>query len=279
MASDSPPRNDAFLISNNAPPASARSLFCLTCSQFSFYLFDNCSFAEMMTTVNLERALEMQRVKLLRLLTGWFAVVALITAGPLAVPLPRWVRAVFADLLVRAEFAAQCLVRVSARLQAGERWAVAGASRSAFVGLATANCADDIPSTTALLRRMRALRRLLQDLPRFGRRLLRRLSDDSADAFLESIPTHESRAPSVAPQWVVPGIERPPDRLGIDLNLALRSRSFGDGRLSAWPISVLAYIRWADRPWRNSPSRRRSRSGIRAIVAQDHQPRPIGSFV
>ena len=234
---------------------------------------------EVIGKVDFERALETQRVKLLRLLTGWLAVVALLSGGPFAVPLPRWVRAVFADLVVRAEFAAQCLVRVSARSQAGDYCAVIEDSRFSIVHLDTGDRADDVPSTAALLRRMKALRGLLQDLPRFGRRLLRRLSDDSADVFLGSIPTHESRAPSTAPQWVVPGIERPPDRTGIDLNLALRSRSFGDGRLSAWPISALAYIRWADRPWRNNPSRRRSRSGIRAIVAPDHQPRPIGSFV
>jgi len=175
--------------------------------------------------VDLERALETQRVRLLRLLTGWFAVVAVMSGGPFAVALPRWVRAVFADLLVRAELAAQCLVQVSARLQAGDRWGFVEDASSSFVPLDAAGRTDDVPSTAALLRRMRALRRLLQNLPHFGRRLLRRLDVGEARVFFGVAPAHDCRTPAASPQWIAPGIERPPDRLGIDLALEWCSRS------------------------------------------------------
>jgi len=141
--------------------------------------------------VEIERALETQRVKLLRLLTGWFAVVVLLSVGPFAAP--RWARVFLDDLLVRAEFAAQCLVRVSAGLQADACWAV-------------------------LIRRMKALRRLLQDLPRYGRRMLRPLdAHESAATFGNSLMNLD-RTHRVSPQWIAPGVERPPDKCVCSLS-------------------------------------------------------------
>ena len=169
---------------------------------------------ETASTVDLERALETQRVKMLRLLTGWLVALALVSGGPLAVPLPRWVRAIFADLLVRAELAAQCLVQVSARLQAGHRWGVVEAAPSSFAPIAAAFRDDDVPSTASLLRRMGLLRRLLQNLPRFGRRLLRRVDAGAALGPFGYSSVYDCPAPSATPQWIAPGIERPPDRLG-----------------------------------------------------------------
>jgi len=160
--------------------------------------------------VSLERTLEAQRVRLLRLLTGWFAVVALLSAGPLAVPLPRWVRAVIADLLIRAELAAHYMVQVSARLQA----------QGDFAGLAGCDAApaptemtlDDVPSTAAILRRMRALRRLLSDLPRYGQRLLRRVLCGVSGRVAPLAGPAGAVANPVAPQWNAPLGERPPDK-------------------------------------------------------------------
>jgi len=229
--------------------------------------------------VDLERALETQRVRLLRLLTGWFAVVALISAGPFAVPLPRWVRAVFADLLVRAEFAAQCLVRVSAHSQAGDRWVVAQGSSSSLAPLDKAERTDEVPSTATLLHRMKALRGVLQDLPRFGRRLLRHTDGDVSDTALGIAPTLERRTLSATPQWIAPGVERPPDRLENNLNV--RSRSFQDGRLLAWLrafTSGLACTRLVGFLSRNTPSHRRFRNDIRAVVDLGLRSRSTDNF-
>lgn len=166
--------------------------------------------------MNLERAMETQRVKLLRLLTGWFAVVAFLSAGPVSLPLPRWVRAYFADLLLRAELAAVYLVQVSARLQAGDQWRVIQEPLSPFVRFDQSGQA--VPSTAALLRRMRALRRVLQDLKRAGRRRLRRMGRTETVRPFPFAPNREGRAIAAAPQWIAPGVERPPDRLLIRSN-------------------------------------------------------------
>ncbi len=162
--------------------------------------------------MEIERALETQRVKLLRLLTGWFAVVVLLSVGPFAAP--RWARVFLDDLLVRAEFAAQCLVRVSAGLQADARWAVVAEVPS----LSESDSVDGVPSTAVLIRRMKALRRLLQDLPRYGRRMLRPLdAHESAATFGNSLMNLD-RTHRVSPQWIAPGVERPPDKCVCSLS-------------------------------------------------------------
>ena len=174
-------------------------------------MFVYCSSMEMAVTVGLERALETQRVRLLRLLTGWLAVVAVLSAGPLAVPLPLWARAYFDDLLIRAELAAQYMVQVSARIQARGEFGSAGATCVAPASLDLVP--EDVPSTAALLRRMRALRRVLLDLQRFGLRLLRRREGRAARPAV----TWEHLTHSVlrfdVPQWIAPTVERPPDRV------------------------------------------------------------------
>jgi len=162
--------------------------------------------------LNLERTLETQRVKLLRLVTGWLAVVVLVSGGSLG--LPRWARSFLADLIVRAEFAAQCLVLVSARLQTNERWAVAEDSPASVSRSEGGGAVDETPSVAVLLRRMKALRRVLQDLPRFGRRLLRPLRGSEGEKRVRCSTgrTHPIDVAPAPPEWVAPRVERPPDK-------------------------------------------------------------------
>ena len=173
-------------------------------------MFVYCSLMEMTVTVGLERALETQRVRLLRLLSGWFAVVAVLSGGRLAVPLPLWVRVFFDDLLIRAELAAQYMVQVSARMQARGDFAMA---EGVFVQPARVALApDEVPSTDALMGRMRALRRVLRELPRYGRRLLRRLRGRAIDRIALSDDRARDVSRPALPQWNAPQVERPPDK-------------------------------------------------------------------
>ena len=181
--------------------------------------------------MDLERAMEAQRVKLLRLLTGWLAAVVLVSGVSLDLPLPRWVRGFITDLIVRAELAAAYLVRVSAYVQAGDQWIVVGDS-SPVLSRISERC-DEPPTTAALVRRIKALRRLLQDLPRHGRRLLRPLDGgeveaDCAGGFRAVDCGLENSAHA---QWIAPGIERPPDTSQSFRFLDLRSRSDRTGGL------------------------------------------------
>jgi len=123
----------------------------------------------------MERALEIQRVKLLRLLAGWFAIVGFLSAGPLRLELPRWMRAFFAALLIRAEFAAQSLVWVAACVAAKKTASPSTQLHAASLPfIKPIASGDPVPSTQALLHRMKALMALLENLPRHGLRLLRR---------------------------------------------------------------------------------------------------------
>ncbi len=185
-------------------------LIFLTGQNFQGYLFAYCSFMEKAATVDLERALEAQRVRLLRLLTGWFGLVALMSVAPLAVPMPRWFRAFLSDVVTRAELAAHYMVQMSARLQAAE---VLPDLRKDAPVASTCNPQGEVPSTASLLRRMRALRRVLKDLPLAGRRLLWRLCPKEAVVRPAWNQSSDARACSLVPNSNVPKIEPPPGTL------------------------------------------------------------------
>ncbi len=173
---------------------------------FVYLLF----FMEKAATVDLERALEVQRVRLLRLLTGWFGLVALMSVAPLAMPMPRWFRAFLSDVVTRAELAAHYMVQVSARLQAAET--LPDFQKDAPVA-STCDPQGKVPSTSALLRRMRALRQLLKDLPRAGRRLLWRLCPKEAMVRPAWDLSSDAPACSLVPNGIVPKIKPPPGTL------------------------------------------------------------------
>ena len=78
----------------------------------------------MTDSVDFKRALETQRVKLLRLLAGWVFMLGILSGGPFALPVPRWVRAFFETLVIRAEYAAQSLVQVSVYLNTSAGWLI-----------------------------------------------------------------------------------------------------------------------------------------------------------
>jgi len=173
--------------------------------------------------VEMERALETQRVKLLRLLAGWLAVVEIVSVGPLRLELPGWARSFLLSLLIRAEFAAQCLVLVAASLAVKNGSAKRHPAPLPFVK--PVGCADDVPSTEMLLRRMRSLRALLNDLSRHGARLLKKRAKRSR-------PVRGSRVVFAAPclrDWALADrrIERPPDKCRMSgLPILLKSLPF-----------------------------------------------------
>jgi len=127
--------------------------------------------------VTIERQIETQRRKLLRLVAGWLAVVAFMTAAPFAPSWTRWVRALLSSLLDRADAAAQCLLFVEARrIAEAHEGRVDQAWLSRQFDLLTARDADEPPSLAALRRRAMALRCLLDNLSRRAARLLGRMA-------------------------------------------------------------------------------------------------------
>ena len=181
--------------------------------------------------MDFERAIETQRVKLLRLLTGWVVMLGVLSGGPLALPVPRWVCAIFQALLVRAELGAQYLIQVSAFTQTS-----GGAIAAVSALRPPSENSDTVPSAQSLLQRMCALRNVLENLPRHARRMLRvkRVAGEAFDyAAASSASAVRFALVAVDPDWIVPRVERPPDKLrsldwcGLKLPLALRAGDAG----------------------------------------------------
>ncbi len=188
-----------------------------------FHLFAYCSYQEVTNGVEIERALETQRVKLLRLLAGWISVVAFVTAGPFVGELPRWFRSFLESVLMRAEYAAQNLVFVSACLSAktGLQGALEGPASLQPDDRCEVNEAETaVPSTEALLRRMKALLTLLQDLPRHGMRSARSVSKrEPARTARHGISEDREQTSETSALLIwrvaMPRVERPPDKFAL----------------------------------------------------------------
>lgn len=174
----------------------------------------------MTDSVEIERALEIQRAKLLRLLAGWLVIVEWMPFAPFVGDAPRWLRSFLGALVTRAEFAAQSLVIVSARLQAqnGRGILVMAQSRSFAFANVDASRFGDVPSSKALAHRMRALRALLEDLPRAGHRFLRRCEDRRTAQASDAARPFEREPFALSPERLLRAapferrIERPPDK-------------------------------------------------------------------
>lgn len=165
----------------------------------------------------MERALETQRVKLLRLLVEWFAIVGFLSLGPLRVELPRWLRAFLASLLIRAELAAQNLICVAACVAANKGMGQSAAPRVASLPYVKPNDSDDtVPSTQALIRRMKALRGLLENLSRHGLRMLRRRAGTKSKRARAVWPIGCEHSLSRDQALADPRIDRPPDKARRD---------------------------------------------------------------
>ncbi len=164
----------------------------------------------------MERAVETQRLKLLRLLAGWLAVVAFLSAAPISPAWTLWVRSFLSSVLARAEAAAQCLIFVEARRIAQARGGEvdpAWLSQRHFELLSV--CDGTPPSLAVLRRRLVALRGLLNSLPRRGLRLLRRMTAgyDADGVSDQDAPEARRRLDGMAAnsQWCPQTVWHPPE--------------------------------------------------------------------
>lgn len=114
----------------------------------------------------MERALETQRTALLRILSGLVFALAVVSHLPAVSMVPQWVRSYVASVLIRAESAAANLVFVTACVLFGP---TAGSPTDHSSRLFAKG---DDKSIENLLRRIAALRAVLEDLPRYARRLV-----------------------------------------------------------------------------------------------------------
>ena len=157
--------------------------------------------------MDFERAIETERVRLLRLLTWWLALVGVLSGGPFQVPLPRWVCGFLDTLLPRAELAAQCLLTASTCLHRAGNPVVSIDTPKPIASRAP----DDVPSSTALLRRMTVLRDLLENLSRYALRQSAQRQKSSPFDWTRRNFDIDERAASMHRPWFAPRLARPPD--------------------------------------------------------------------
>ena len=129
--------------------------------------------------MDLGRAVDTQRDALLRLLARLMLVIEVLSCGPFDGKVTRWVCRSLSSVLSRAELAGQYLVIGSARLLvargvvAPEGDWLSAARRDAGVN---AGASYEAVTCDSLLFRMKALKAVLEDLPRHALRLLRRIA-------------------------------------------------------------------------------------------------------
>ena len=138
--------------------------------------------------MDLERAVETQRDALLRLLARLLFLVEVIACTPVSGRIPRWVSSMVSGVLHRAEMATGYLLIACARVlvakgMSGGLQKIPAPKDAAPVLVwdcirETAHFSlDDAVSASGLLMRIRALRAVLENLPREALRLLQRHAD------------------------------------------------------------------------------------------------------
>ena len=164
----------------------------------------------------MERAIETQRLRLLRFVAGLVVALRVLSVGPVSRGFAAWACCYVGSILVRAEAAARYLVIAKARRMAARNgFAV---DRGEFGLSATpefAACETDL-SLCDVRGRLDALRAVLMDLPRHALRLLRRIEKRMRRTVYASqaMPRPDTRLPETLRDWRLAGlrIERPPDR-------------------------------------------------------------------
>ncbi len=120
--------------------------------------------------MSIEQAIETQRLRLLRLVAGLLAAVVFLSVGPL----PRLFSSTVSYILIRAEAAAQYLLIAYAGLIVDKKQSAI--NRAQLLEYAPAISLEEKAfSPVCLRRRLIALRKVLEDLPRYALRLLHRI--------------------------------------------------------------------------------------------------------
>ena len=166
--------------------------------------------------MDLERTLETQRLRLLRLVAGLVVLVGVLSVGPVSRVFSVLICRYVGSVLSRAEEAARYLVIAHAyRVVARSGFDVDRSLISESLDRAvSADCAD--VSLPACRRRLKVLRAVLADLPRHALRLLCRIEKQNRRTMRvdHSSPCPNARLSASLCQWRLAGnrIERPPDK-------------------------------------------------------------------
>ncbi len=183
--------------------------------------------------MDFERAIETQRLKLLRVVAGLVVLVGVLSLGPVSRGFSVSICSFVGAMLSRAETAARYLVIAQARLLAVRGgMAVEQIQFSEF--LARAFVADETGISLPDCReRLKALLAVLMNLPRHAARLIRRIEKQMRGMARTSqlLPRFDQGQPVARRFWTVltTRIERPPDK-SLPASLSFTSLRNSDGR-------------------------------------------------
>ncbi len=167
--------------------------------------------------MDIERTLETQRHRLLRIVAGLVVAVGVLALGPVSHRFSDWTLSFVGSILTRAEAATRYLLIAQACLMV-DRCGLDIDRSQISIPLAPALGMDDTKiSVSESRRRLKALRAMLLDLPRYALRLLHRIEKQIRRAMgadrtsRDGYPSHCS----VLDAWhlTVIRIERPPDKI------------------------------------------------------------------
>ena len=169
--------------------------------------------------MDLERGIETQRLRLLRVIAGLFVAVGFLSVGPVSRSFSDWVCGYVDSILSRAELAARYLVVAQARLIAARGGMVIDRGQFSEAILADIAACETERSVSHCRARLKAVQAVLMDLPGQARCLLRRIRYQrrrEPRAARPLLRTDLRRSASLR-AWRLAGtrIERPPDRASV----------------------------------------------------------------
>ena len=166
--------------------------------------------------MDLERAIDTQRFRLLRIIAGLLVAVGFLSVGPVSRGFSVWVGEYVSSILSRAELAARYLVVAQARLMAARSGFEVDRRRLLESVTSDALACERDVSPCDLRRRLRALQALLLDLPRDALLLLRRIGKQGrrGRCVVRPLPRTDTRRSASLRAWRLTGnrVERPPDK-------------------------------------------------------------------
>jgi len=176
--------------------------------------------------MDIERTLETQRHRLLRIVAGLVVLLGVLAVGPVSRQFSDWVLGFVECVLSRAEAAVQYLVVTQACLMAGQCGLDVKRSQIAMPFAPEWNSDEADVSLIDCRQRLRVLRLVLGDLPRHALRLLRRIARQCRGAGRQLSVRFDLCCAASVHDWHLPAncIERPPDMFAGTLRFIPRDQ-------------------------------------------------------
>ncbi len=184
--------------------------------------------------MDIERTLETQRLRLLRILAGLVVLLGVLAIGPVSRRFSDWILGFVGSVLSRAEASARYLLITQACLMVDQCGFDIDRSQIAVPAMPDLESDEVNISLIEIQRRLRVLRSVLMDLPRYALRLLRRIAKQARGHANHDSPDFSicASAPLNRARRAARRIERPPDKDQLAAVFFLPSPGYRAGGVS-----------------------------------------------